>query len=64
MEDVRTYVSDLKGIATYHEECLNVTEALVLDEVNPTIGNIDYEGTVFIKGNVAIGLFLEYQKRI
>lgn len=55
LPDGRTYISETRGIVTLHEQNLDVSSLLVMDEVNLTTGNVDFQGCVLINGNVSSG---------
>lgn len=55
LPDGKTYISEMQGIVTIQDNRLNVSELLVMDEVNMTTGNVEYSGNVLIEGNVSSG---------
>ena len=65
IEDGKTYVADLNGIVTLSENYagtdtlmeipMNVTDLLIVEAVTLATGDVDFEGNVFVKGNVGSG---------
>ncbi|MDD6810410.1 MAG: FapA family protein [Lachnospiraceae bacterium] len=55
LEDGKTYISTMQGIVTIQDFRLDVSRLLVMDEVNLTTGDVDFVGSVLIKGNVSNG---------
>lgn len=65
LEDGKTYVADLDGIVTLEmksaganalpEIHMNVTNLLTVPEVTLATGDVNYEGNVFVVGNVGSG---------
>ncbi len=57
--DGKTYTSMLDGHVIYDGNCrLDVSRACVIDDVNLATGNIYYDGTVYVKGNVGSGVMI------
>lgn len=55
LPDGRTYISERQGIVTIQDTHLEVSQILVMEEVNLVTGNVDFDGNVFIRGNVSNG---------
>ncbi|MBE5935689.1 MAG: DUF342 domain-containing protein [Lachnospiraceae bacterium] len=55
LDDKKTYVATINGKVELKGNKLIVTSMFELDEVNPSIGNIDFNGDVIVKGNVGAG---------
>lgn len=55
LADGRTYVSLRHGIVTLQENRLDVSRLLVVQEVNTTTGDVEYDGNILIEGNVGSG---------
>lgn len=64
LSDEKTYIADCKGVVTLKENQLNVSELLVLQEVNITTGNVIYDGNILIEGNVCSGSTIKASKDI
>lgn len=56
-EDGNEYFAEFSGIIEYNESrgTINISETLVVDEVNNATGAIDFEGNVHIKKDVGLG---------
>lgn len=64
LADGKTYVALLHGIVTLQGYQLNVSELLVVNEVNMATGNIEYDGNVLVEGNVSSGARIKATKDI
>ncbi|MGN0368027.1 MAG: DUF342 domain-containing protein [Wujia sp.] len=64
LPDGKTYIASTHGIVTLNENRLTVSELLILNEVNLTNGNIDYDGNILIEGNVSGGAVIKASKDI
>lgn len=64
LADGKTYISELKGIVTLQENRLNVSELLVMKEVNMTTGDVEYDGNILIEGNVSSGTRIRSTKDV
>lgn len=56
LPDGKTYVADLDGIVTLSDTKMEVTDLLVTDEVTLATGDINFDGNVFVSGNVGSGV--------
>ena len=57
MPDKRTYVSAMNGkIELIDDNRILISKLLFLDDVTTSTGNINFEGSVYIKGNVGSGV--------
>lgn len=54
-EDGKTYISEHNGIVTITGSVLNITELLVMKDVNLATGDVSYIGSVLVEGNVSSG---------
>lgn len=54
--DKKTYISTMSGMVTLNGNQLEVTRHLVLDEVSMVTGNIRFDGSIHIRGNVENGI--------
>lgn len=52
LDDHRTYLADENGCAAFHGHNLYVTKLLELETADNILGDVDYEGAVYIKGDV------------
>lgn len=62
--DKDEYISELQGIVTFYENHLNISEVLVMQDVNLTTGDVDFEGSVLIHGNVFTGATVKAGKDV
>lgn len=54
-EDRKTYISAVKGKVELVNNRLEVSRLLVVNEITLATGNISFEGSIYIKGNVGTG---------
>lgn len=62
LADGKTYIADKHGIVTLQDYRLNVSEVLILQDVNMATGNVEYDGNIVIKGNVSSGVTIKASK--
>lgn len=55
LPDQKTYVADIDGIITLRGNRLEISRILMLEEVTLATGNVNFDGSVYIKGNVGDG---------
>jgi uncharacterized protein (DUF342 family) len=55
MPDERTYLASENGRIELEHNNMIISKVLVLDEVTPLSGNISFEGSIYVKGNVGTG---------
>ncbi len=55
MPDQKTYVAAESGKVELRGNLLEVTKLLVLQEVKMPTGKVDFDGSVYVRGNVGIG---------
>lgn len=55
-EDKKTYTALYNGMIRLEDEELSVVNHLDLDEINMTTGNIFFDGSIHIRGNVTSGM--------
>ncbi len=55
LPDQVTYVADIDGKVDFTDNKLLITDVLILDDVNTLNGNIDFNGSVYIRGTVGYG---------
>lgn len=53
LDDKRTYISEENGCAIFRDHNLSVTQLLELEAASNIMGNIDYNGSVYIKGDAS-----------
>lgn len=60
LPDRRTYVSDITGkIELRDEEEIDISRACILDEVSQVTGNVNFDGSVYVKGDVGNGAVIQ-----
>lgn len=59
LEDNKTYIADTAGRVELKGDKLIVKDILELEEVTLSTGNVDFEGNVYIKGNVGSGTVIK-----
>ncbi len=63
--DRKTYVAAVDGrIELLGENQIYISKMLVLDEVTATSGNIDFDGCIYVKGNVGAGSVIKASQDI
>ncbi|MGN0437747.1 MAG: DUF342 domain-containing protein [Lachnospiraceae bacterium] len=55
LDDGKTYISQMHGIVSLNQFQLNVSQLLVVKDVNLSTGNVVFDGNVMIEGNVSSG---------
>lgn len=55
-EDKKTYTAIINGMICLDEDEMSITNHLVLDEINMTTGNIIFDGSIHIRGDVGSGM--------
>lgn len=55
MPDKRTYLSTMTGKIDLKDNRLEVTHLLILDETTMAAGTVDFDGSIYVKGNLAGG---------
>lgn len=53
LPDGVTYVSMIGGMVTFSENKLDITKLLIMDDVNLATGNVEFDGSILINGNVS-----------
>lgn len=64
LPDGVTYVADIDGKVEYKDGVLEVTSVLVLDEVNRATGDINFNGSVYIRESIGEGAVVRAVKDI
>jgi uncharacterized protein (DUF342 family) len=57
--DGRTYRAAMSGKIELFGEQLDITKLLIVTDVSTTSGNINFDGSVYVKGNVGTGVRIE-----
>lgn len=55
LADGVTYVSMISGMITLNENKLDITKLLIMEDVNLATGNVEFDGSILINGNVSSG---------
>ena len=58
LEDGKTYVADYDGKIEFVGDQMQITNILVLDDVIQSKGNVDFNGSVYIRGMVGAGMIV------
>lgn len=58
-EDRKTYYSLVNGIITLHENRMNINNLLRVDEVSLATGNLTFDGSVHVRGDVENGMTID-----
>lgn len=58
-EDKKTYTALYNGMIRLEDEELSVVNHVELDEINMTTGNIFFDGSIHIRGNVSSGMMVK-----
>jgi uncharacterized protein (DUF342 family) len=59
MPDKKTYLAVDDGKIERHDDCLDVSRMLVIDDMTIASEEIDFDGSVYVKGNVGSGTVLK-----
>ena len=59
LEDQKTYLADVSGRVEIIEGRLEITRLLVVENVSLATGNIYFDGSVYVKGNVGSGVTIQ-----
>lgn len=62
--DGTTYAAGVDGKIDYCDGRLTITNVLVLDEVTQATGNVDFNGSVYVRGNVGDGTQIRAEREI
>ena len=62
--DKMTYIAATDGKIEYKGDCLEVTDILVLDSVTQATGNVAFNGSVYVRGEVGDGAVIRAEKDI
>ncbi len=64
-QDGKTYVSLMNGRVTYDGDSrLEISRVLVMGNVNLATGNVNFDGTVCVKGNVGCGVVISATENV
>lgn len=64
LPDKVTYIAETDGKIEYNDGKLEISNVLILDDVTPATGNIDFNGSVYIRGTVSMGAVVKAEKDI
>lgn len=64
LPDRITYIAETDGKIEYNDGKLEISNVLILDDVMPTTGNIDFNGSVYIRGTIGMGTVVKAEKDI
>lgn len=64
LPDNVTYIAEIDGKIELNDNRLEITNVLVLDDVTLSTGNIDFNGSVYVRGTVGDGTVIKAQKDI
>ncbi len=60
-----TYYASISGRISYDgDTCLNISRACTVNNVNLATGNINFDGTIYVKGNVGSGVIITATENI
>ena len=59
MEDERTYVADVSGRIILDGNRIDIDKTLTMEEVSLATGNITFDGSVYVAGNVNVGASIQ-----
>lgn len=59
LPDQRTYVAGISGRIELHDYRIEITRLFVLDELTLVTGNLEYDGSVYVKGNIGAGAVIK-----
>ena len=62
--DKKTYIASADGKIDYKGDGLEVTEVLILDSVTQATGNVQFNGSVYVRGEVGDGTMIRAEKDI
>lgn len=62
--DKKTYIASTDGKIEYKGDGLEVTDILVLDSVTQATGNVTFNGSVYVRGEVGDGAIIRAEKDI
>lgn len=59
LPDKRTYAAGISGKIELHDYRIEISKLFVLDELTLATGNLEYDGSVYVKGNIGTGTVLK-----
>jgi uncharacterized protein (DUF342 family) len=63
-DDGKTYISDMDGMISIDEEHMEITRVLVMQEVTRATGNVNFEGSVHVLGDVQSGAKIQASENV
>lgn len=64
LPDQKTYVADMDGKIEYRGGRIEITRVLKLEELTIATGKMDFEGSIYVKGNVGSGVHIKASEDI
>ncbi len=58
-EDKKTYTANVSGRIELHGNRLDIDKTLTIDEVSLATGNVTFDGSIYIEGNVSMGVAVQ-----
>ncbi|MCH5337873.1 MAG: DUF342 domain-containing protein [Acetatifactor sp.] len=59
LEDNRTYTASVSGRIELDGNCIDIDKTLTIEEVSLATGNITFDGSVYVSGNVGVGAVIQ-----
>lgn len=59
LEDKRTYTANISGRIELHDNRIDIDKTLNVNEVSLSTGNVIFDGSVFVSGNVSVGAIVQ-----
>ena len=59
LEDNRTYTASASGRIVLDGNCIDIDKTLTIEEVSLATGNITFDGSVYVSGNVGVGAVIQ-----
>lgn len=59
MSDMKTYMSTIKGRIELHDNKITISKILVLEEMTIATGKVEFDGSIFVKGNIGYGTMIK-----
>lgn len=56
MPDQKTYLANITGKIELKDQCIEINRLLVVEEATLATGNVNFDGSVYVKGNVGSGV--------
>lgn len=59
MSDMKTYMSTIKGRIELYDNKITISKILVLEEMTLATGKVEFDGSIYVKGNVGYGTMIK-----